>query len=355
MATYQGLQLQGRQLTTREVKKLESEMIALYKQAGKEADAVLSKFYADTIGMKPAERYDYFVSYGRDEKIQKEIISIFKKYDTQVRTLQINAGRVAMSNNYYRQMYTSKWLEPVGFQALNQKLVTFAVTGDLSIWKSLKNKPGTIKDWVPVKGTLARLLKDNQAETLRKIRTSINAGVLNGQSYSRISRRVKTLIGRTYRKLEKGKEVTKITGAAANAARIVRTEGNRLLNAGAFAQSVELEKQGFKSEKMWDATFDAATRLAHAEADGQKVNVNDPFVVDGEELMFPGDPAGSEGNVINCRCTYVNLLDGFKPQIKRGRNPSTGENEVMNYKTYDQWARDNGLTVNKYGQYVLKS
>ena len=33
-----------------------------------------------------------------------------------------------------------------------------------------------------------------------------------------------------------------------------------------------------------------------------RIPVDDPFIVGGEELMFPGDPNGSPGNVINCRC-----------------------------------------------------
>lgn len=354
MASYQGLQLQGRKLTEQEIKAIEREIIGLYKQASKEADSILSKFYAKTSGMTTAERYDYFIAFNRNEALEKEIISVFKKYDAQVRKLQLNAGRVAMSNNYYRQLYASQWLEPVGFQALNQKLVTYAVTGNVKEWRSLANKPGVTKNWVSAKGTLSRLIQDNQADTLRRIRTSINTGVLNGESYAKLSKKVRTVIGRVYQKKEGGKLVTKISGAAAKAARIVRTEGNRLLNAGALAHSYDLEKQGFETEKMWDATLDSATRPPHGEADGQIVSVKEPFIVDGEELMFPGDPAGSEGNVINCRCTYVNLLEGHRPQLTRGRNPVTGENEVMNYQKYNEWAESNGLVQNKYGQWIKK-
>jgi hypothetical protein len=32
------------------------------------------------------------------------------------------------------------------------------------------------------------------------------------------------------------------------------------------------------------------------------VPIDEPFIVSGEELMYPGDPSGSAGNVINCRC-----------------------------------------------------
>lgn len=57
-------------------------------------------------------------------------------------------------------------------------------------------------------------------------------------------------------------------------------------------------------KKRWRAFIDEDTRAAHAEADGQEVWDNDNFIVDGEALRWPGDPYGSAGNIINCRC-YV--------------------------------------------------
>lgn len=47
---------------------------------------------------------------------------------------------------------------------------------------------------------------------------------------------------------------------------------------------------------------DGRVRPAHLVADGQEVPEGEPFIVDGELLMFPGDPKGSPENVINCRC-----------------------------------------------------
>lgn len=44
------------------------------------------------------------------------------------------------------------------------------------------------------------------------------------------------------------------------------------------------------------------SRPAHAAADGTEVRFNEPFIVDGEPLMFPRDPNGSIENIINCHC-----------------------------------------------------
>lgn len=54
--------------------------------------------------------------------------------------------------------------------------------------------------------------------------------------------------------------------------------------------------------KVWNSMHDNRVRDAHARADGQEAQLDRPFVVDGEELMFPGDPNGSASNIIGCRC-----------------------------------------------------
>lgn len=59
--------------------------------------------------------------------------------------------------------------------------------------------------------------------------------------------------------------------------------------------------------KRWDSRGDSIVRPSHVLADGQVVPVNQPFIVGGERLMFPGDRSlgASTKNVINCRCSAV--------------------------------------------------
>jgi hypothetical protein len=61
----------------------------------------------------------------------------------------------------------------------------------------------------------------------------------------------------------------------------------------------EPEKRG---RKIWRAFIDKDTRPGHEEADGQDVAEGEYFIVDDEKLRWPGDPYGSAGNIINCRC-----------------------------------------------------
>lgn len=59
------------------------------------------------------------------------------------------------------------------------------------------------------------------------------------------------------------------------------------------------------AQKQWQTVGDDRVRPAHDDADGQTVNADEPFVVDGEELMYPCDPEGSLSNTSGCRCSAV--------------------------------------------------
>lgn len=54
--------------------------------------------------------------------------------------------------------------------------------------------------------------------------------------------------------------------------------------------------------KTWIATIDNRVRDGHDLADGQTVRSNESFIVAGEALKEPLDPAGSAANTANCRC-----------------------------------------------------
>lgn len=76
-------------------------------------------------------------------------------------------------------------------------------------------------------------------------------------------------------------------------------------NAGEYdaaGQAQAASGDGVSVERTWTATMDARTRPEHAAADGQTVDLHDTFNVGGESLLYPGDPNGSAGNTIGCRC-----------------------------------------------------
>lgn len=105
-------------------------------------------------------------------------------------------------------------------------------------------------------------------------------------------------------------DVTGIENWPARSKTVAVTEVHRAWNMGALAAAMRAQQRIGPLMKRWVARDDSKTRIAHDRADGQTVFINQPFIVNMEPLMSPGDPNGSPGNVINCRC---------KPRFRRTR------------------------------------
>jgi hypothetical protein len=122
--------------------------------------------------------------------------------------------------------------------------------------------------------------------------------------------------------------------AELRAAIISRTETH---SAAMFASINSAKRSTLPLNKEWISVEDSRTRdfgegdgevdeFSHRAMDGVTVPLDDPFEVptrfgSTEQLMYPGDPAGSAANVINCRCaqTYVpaDAEQGPRPQTQR--------------------------------------
>jgi hypothetical protein len=81
---------------------------------------------------------------------------------------------------------------------------------------------------------------------------------------------------------------------------------NEILRVHSIAAQARLEDAADRHpdlQKEWNhLSIAAAPRPGHIAADGQAVDVDEAFVVEGEELMYPRDPSGSAENTINCHC-----------------------------------------------------
>jgi hypothetical protein len=86
---------------------------------------------------------------------------------------------------------------------------------------------------------------------------------------------------------------------------IARTETVSAGNAGTYFSVIA--NMGTGLIKIWLATQDDRTRDSHINANGQKKQIEEPFKVDGSELLFPGDASlGAHGKeLVNCRCTLT--------------------------------------------------
>lgn len=159
----------------------------------------------------------------------------------------------------------------------------------------------------------------------RQITAQMTSGILQGESIKKLADRLQTNIPKMNRD---------------SAIRTARTAVTGAQNAGRQESFTAAAKMGIKVQKRWVAIKDSRTRHDHGAADGQTVPLNDPFIVGGERLMFPGDRAGSGWNIYNCRCSMRTVeKEGIEaePRMMRVRDPETGRNVLINEMTYQEW------------------
>ncbi|MED1801354.1 phage minor head protein [Brevibacillus porteri] len=87
------------------------------------------------------------------------------------------------------------------------------------------------------------------------------------------------------------------------------TVSRTLSTAAANGGKLEGWKQsGLVKKKRWRAANNKRTRKDHKDANGQEVDIDKPFNVGGEKMMYPGDPAGSAKQIVQCRCTMQAIM-----------------------------------------------
>lgn len=92
---------------------------------------------------------------------------------------------------------------------------------------------------------------------------------------------------------------------------IARTETSAAFG---FSQQDAMGRAGI-AQKQWLCSGLPNVRPAHRAANGQTVALEEPFIVAGEELDYPGDDNGSPENVINCRCVSIAVDPGDAEEL----------------------------------------
>ena len=128
--------------------------------------------------------------------------------------------------------------------------------------------------------------------TVKAIRRIITVGRMDGKSSVEIARdiRKKSLIVNIARSLN-----------------IARTETHTV---AMKSLNKAMDASRLKYEKEWMTAGDERVRggskgFNHRAADGERVGQEEYFVNTGESLEYPGDPAGSAGNICRCRCSQL--------------------------------------------------
>ena len=162
------------------------------------------------------------------------------------------------------------------------------VISDVTITNDMFNK------WVEKYG-LAKSTELNQTtkkELLKKLRKVLADGVDSSMPNLK-------------KELQKSAEEVFSELSNTRAFLIARTETGASVNVG----QVSTYKATGIEKKEWISTLDDRTRESHLQMDGVIADIDSTFEVENltdggiDNMLYPLDPNGSAGNVVNCRCT----------------------------------------------------
>ena len=324
----------GHKLTDAELAKLERRIAKLYREAGKELQETIDAYFEQfkkrdeemkaLIGTvqngKEWTEADYkqwrLNQIGRGERYQAMRDKVAH------RVTDANAVAVSYTNDAtpgiysLNRNYSAYTIEQVAGN------VGFDLWDEQTVKRLMVEQPD-LMPYYPPKRALKRGIDLEYGK--KQITKSVTSSILQGKSIKHMADDLQ-------------KRIT--TMSRDSAIRTARTAVTGAQNAGRMDSYAAAQKMGIKLKKRWLATLDNKTRHAHAMLDGQTVDIDKPFKVDGEEIMFPGDTSAPGYLVYSCRCTTTAVVDGADTSSaqRRARNADTSQTEVISNMTYAEWA-----------------
>lgn len=317
----------GHKETDKKLAELEKKIVREYKKAVNETQAKLD---------------DYLRRFEIKDNAWRKMVESGKKTAKEYqewRTGQIMIGkrweemRDTLAADYHNANVIARSLVDgytPGIYAINHNYATFEIEKGAGV-----DTAYTLYD----EQTAARILRDNP-EILpppgASVRARIAAGkdiawqegqiqsvtlqsILQGESIPNMAARIASTMGESNHKATIRYARTAITGAE---------------NAGRQEAYRRAQDMGIETQKQWVATLDNRTRHEHRMLDGQTVDVDEPFEVDGYEIMFPGDPDAAPHLIWNCRCTTIASIKGFERDLS---DLSLRRDEKLEDMSYEEW------------------
>lgn len=199
---------------------------------------------------------------------------------------QINAitevlkqDNVTNVQDFLNHMYEDGYLG-IQYSLMQQGVPVITAINQEEVAKSLFKQLGHM--------TFADRLNTNMNDFKTKIKDTITRGIASGSTYQEMA---------TQLSLATNEELYK-------SYRIARTEGHRITAEAKLSSMEKAKKQGADVVKQWDATLDGKTRKNHRKLDGQWVEVDEYFEIDGRKVKAPSKFGKAEED-INCRCILL--------------------------------------------------
>lgn len=310
--------------TDQELSALEKRIAAEYKKAAQELTEKIDAYFARFQERDAAER----------EKL--EAGEITQQQYTQWRLAQIGRGKrfEALRDRIAERMTRANEVSAAyindrtpGIYSLNRNYAAYTIEQQVGrdvgfdLWdeqtvKRLIVERPDLMPYYPPKRAVKRGIDLEWGK--RQITAQVTSGILQGESIKHIADRLQDNIPQMNRD---------------SAVRAARTAVTGAQNAGRQDSYQQAAEMGIQVEKQWLATLDNRTRHDHAVADGQTVPKEEPFLVGGYPLMYPGDPSGPGHEIYNCRCTMIAKVKGVDTSnsLRRDRYG------LLPNMTYAQW------------------
>jgi SPP1 gp7 family putative phage head morphogenesis protein len=107
-------------------------------------------------------------------------------------------------------------------------------------------------------------------------------------------------------------EIRDLTGVSDyRALTIARTEVNAAYSNGNWIGLNAMDEEFRPVEKVWSSTFDERTRPTHVAINGRVLRWSEPFEFPDGTMMHPRDFSGPASEVVNCRCSMLELYPGM--------------------------------------------
>ena len=316
-------------ISTRQLNRLRRRILRVYGTARREMQDQLTEFLAKYKALDERKRAqlaageiteDDYRIWLQNQVFQSDLMQAKLDGITQTcTTAQETAYKLARDEQYNIFSFGANW----AFYELEQAAgVTFGLTlyNTEAVKLLLKENPKL----VPNKRIKS---ESNRTYDARVFNRYVMQGIVQGKSVHDIAVQAVNGMADTEIHWAMNNAITALTGAQ---------------NAGALQQMHNAQALGIEVKKRWNSTHDYRTREMHRLLDQETADLDEPFKVQGYEIMYPGDPNAAPEMVYHCRCKLTSALVKYPRQTAARRDNVT--KAVTSDLTYTEWYKAKGGT-----------
>ena len=286
-------------LTDEKLEEMEKRLSAIYSRAEKEIQKTADEYFSKFAKQDEAKRK--LLEQG---KITEEEYTKWRKgkvmYGKRFAEMKEQCAKQLLNVNKTAIAYINGELPEV--YAMNYNAIEGAVDGVGGYSFTLVDAD-TVRNLAVTDTSLLPYKKIDPEKdipwNMKKINAETLQGILQGESMDKIAKRIMNV-----QEMNKTQAIrsarTIVTGA--------ENKGRQDSYARAEADGIILQKEWLSSDQP------GRTRDWHLPGAFESliVDIDEPFVNEMGEIMYPGDPQAQPSNTWNCRCSMVAVVKGFK-------------------------------------------